>query len=137
MERSKARAYIFPATTLQIPALWPTGAGELSGSDSRVGTFWPEPVLRTRAFHLRTDWSDRTNEKRPTLAVHSPHSVWYRRIRKTVKPNLETCFPNQMLNHVPPGSWRLYIKYDLHSHKSIKYNCKTCILDLIIILYFD
>ena len=25
--------YIFPATTLQIPALWPTGAGELSGSD--------------------------------------------------------------------------------------------------------
>ena len=23
-----ARAYIFPATTLQIPALWPTGAGE-------------------------------------------------------------------------------------------------------------
>ena len=26
-------AYIFPATTLQIPALWPTGAGELSGSD--------------------------------------------------------------------------------------------------------
>ena len=23
-ERSKVRAYIFPATTLQIPALWPT-----------------------------------------------------------------------------------------------------------------
>ena len=23
----------FPATTLQIPALWPTGAGELSGPD--------------------------------------------------------------------------------------------------------
>ena len=33
MERSKARAYIFPVTTLQIPTLWPTGAGELSGSD--------------------------------------------------------------------------------------------------------
>ena len=32
---SKARAYIFPATTLRIHALWPTstGAGELSGSD--------------------------------------------------------------------------------------------------------
>ena len=29
-----ARAYIFPATTLQIPALWPTGAGELSGSEA-------------------------------------------------------------------------------------------------------
>ena len=47
------------ATTLQIPALWLTGAGELSGSDPWVGPFWPEPVLRTRAFHLRTDWSDR------------------------------------------------------------------------------
>ena len=28
-----ARAHFFPATTLQIPALWPTGAGELSDSD--------------------------------------------------------------------------------------------------------
>ena len=33
MERSKARAYIFPATTLQIPALWSTRAGEVSDSD--------------------------------------------------------------------------------------------------------
>ena len=33
MERSKARAHIFSATILQIPALWPTGAGELSGSE--------------------------------------------------------------------------------------------------------
>ena len=33
MERFKERAYIFPATTLQIPVLWPTGAVELSGSD--------------------------------------------------------------------------------------------------------
>ena len=33
MERSKARAHIFPATTIQIPTLWPTGAGELSGPD--------------------------------------------------------------------------------------------------------
>ena len=31
--REKARAYIFPATIPEIPALWPTGAGELSGSD--------------------------------------------------------------------------------------------------------
>ena len=45
----------FLATTLQIPVLWPTGAGELSGSDSRTESFWPEPVLRTHAFHLRTD----------------------------------------------------------------------------------
>ena len=60
MERSKARAYIFPAITLQILALWPTAAGELSGSDPWAGPFWTEPVLRTRAFHLRTDWSDRT-----------------------------------------------------------------------------
>ena len=67
MHRSKARAYIFPATTLQIPALWPTGSRELNGSDPRAGPIWPEPVLRTRAFHLRTDWSDRpdrTNGKR-------------------------------------------------------------------------
>ena len=57
----KARVYIFPATTSQVPALWPTEAGELSGSDPRAGTFWPEPVLRTRAFHLRSNWSDRTD----------------------------------------------------------------------------
>ena len=60
---------IFPAITLQVPALWPTGAEERSGSDPRAGTFWPEPVLRTRAFHSRTDWSDRTdrtNGKRPS-----------------------------------------------------------------------
>ena len=61
MERSEARAYIFPATTLEIPALWPTGAGELSGSDPRAGPFWPEPVLRTRAFHLKPDWLDGTD----------------------------------------------------------------------------
>ena len=60
MGRSKARVYIFPATTLPIPVLWPTGAGELSGSDPWVGPFWTELVLRTRAFHSRTDWSDRT-----------------------------------------------------------------------------
>ena len=59
--KSKARAYVFPATTLQIPALWPTGAGELSGSDPWAGLFWPESVLRTRAFHSRADWSDRTD----------------------------------------------------------------------------
>ena len=65
--KSKQRAHIFPATTLQIPALWPTGAGELSSSDPWAGTFWPEPVLRTRVLHLRTDWSnqpDWTNGKR-------------------------------------------------------------------------
>ena len=28
LERSKARAYIFPATTLEVPALWSTEAGE-------------------------------------------------------------------------------------------------------------
>ena len=53
--RSTAHAHTFPATTLQIPALWPTGKGELSGSDPWAGPFWPEPVLRTRAFYLRTD----------------------------------------------------------------------------------
>ena len=61
------RANIFPATTLRIPALWPTGAGELSSSDTEE-PFWPEPVLRTRALQLITDWSDqpdRTNGKRP------------------------------------------------------------------------
>ena len=47
-------------TTLLSPALWPTGAGELSSSDPWAGPFRPEPVLRTRAFHLRSDWSDRT-----------------------------------------------------------------------------
>ena len=65
MERSKARAYIFSATTLQIPrALWPTCAGKLSGSDPWPGSFWPETVLRARAFHSWTvwsDWSDQAN----------------------------------------------------------------------------
>ena len=41
--KSKGRACIFPATALQIPALWPSRAGELSGSDPRAGSFWPEP----------------------------------------------------------------------------------------------
>ena len=68
MERSKALVFIFHATIILISVLWPTGAGELSGSDPWAGPFWPEPVLRTRACHLRTDWSgrtDRTNGKRP------------------------------------------------------------------------
>ena len=46
----------------------PTGVRELSASDPRAVPFWPESVLRTRAIHLRTDWSDRTdltNGKRP------------------------------------------------------------------------
>ena len=57
---------ILPALVLQIPELWPTGAGELSGSDPWAGQFWTEPVLRARAFHLRTNWfdrQDRTNGK--------------------------------------------------------------------------
>ena len=49
----KTRAYIFLSTILQVPALCPTEARELSGSDPRVGSFWQEPVLRIRAFHLR------------------------------------------------------------------------------------
>ena len=32
-EKIKGARVHFPATTLQIPALWPTGVGELSGSD--------------------------------------------------------------------------------------------------------
>ena len=34
----------FPATTLQISALWPTGAGELSGADPQAGLFCLEPT---------------------------------------------------------------------------------------------
>ena len=33
LESFKACAYISPASAFQIPALWPTGAGELNGSD--------------------------------------------------------------------------------------------------------
>ena len=58
----RARVH-FPATSLQVPAFWPTGAGELSASDPRAGPFWTEPVLRTRAFRLKTDWS--TEPDRP------------------------------------------------------------------------
>ena len=39
-----ARAHFFP-----ILVLWPRGAGELYGSEPRVGPFWSEPVLRTPA----------------------------------------------------------------------------------------
>ena len=45
----------FPTTTLQIPAIWPTGAAKPSGSDPNTGPFWPEQVLRTCAFHLKID----------------------------------------------------------------------------------
>ena len=55
------RVQLFPATT---PVLSPTEARKLSGSDPLEGPFWPEPVLRTNAFYLRIDWSDRTNGKR-------------------------------------------------------------------------
>ena len=48
----------FPATTQQIPALWPTAAGPS----------WPEPVLGTRVSR------DRTNGKRPYCASDSPCS---------------------------------------------------------------
>ena len=51
-------------------ALWPTASGKLSGSDRLAGLFWPEPVLRSRAFYLITYWSnrpDRTNKKRPKI----------------------------------------------------------------------
>ena len=33
-QRSGRARTFFPATTLRIPALWPTEAGELSGSDA-------------------------------------------------------------------------------------------------------
>ena len=49
--KSQGARVHFSLQTLQIPALWPTGAGELSGSDPWVGSFWTEPVLKTRAFH--------------------------------------------------------------------------------------
>ena len=58
-----ARVHFSPPQLSKFPR-----AGELSGSDPRAGPFWPEPVLRTRVFHLRTDWSgrtDRTNRKQP------------------------------------------------------------------------
>ena len=57
----------FPDTTLQIPALWPTEAVELSGSYSFAGPFWLEPVLRTRAFNFSKNWSEPTNGKRLNL----------------------------------------------------------------------
>ena len=42
MEGSKARAYFFPATTLQIPALWSTEAEELIHGQGYSGQnlFW-------------------------------------------------------------------------------------------------
>ena len=67
----------FPATTLQIPALRPTEAGELSGSDPRAGPFWPEPVLRTRAFHLRTDWPGRTDWTNGERPLRLKRVSWY------------------------------------------------------------
>ena len=67
-----------PATALQIPALWPTGAGELSGSDPQAGPFWPEPVLISRTFRLRIDRSespDRTNGERPKFKKADPFTL--------------------------------------------------------------
>ena len=46
MEGSKARVYIFSRHNSPNSRALPTETGELSGSDSRAGPFWPEPVLR-------------------------------------------------------------------------------------------
>ena len=44
METGPRRACtFFSAETLQIPALWPTGMGELSSYYPRAGPFWPKP----------------------------------------------------------------------------------------------
>ena len=59
VERSKARTYIFPATTLQIPALWPTGVGLINEQTI---------LVRTSSENSCRDWSerpDRTNGKEP------------------------------------------------------------------------
>ena len=65
----RARTF-FPVTTLQTEfALWPTGAGELSGSDPWAGPFWPKPVLRSRAFHLRTGQTGQMGSNRIFLTT--------------------------------------------------------------------
>ena len=43
--------------------------------------FWPEPVLRTRTFQLRTDWSDRTDGKRPIIIIHSGQNQFWELVR--------------------------------------------------------
>ena len=85
----------FPATTLQIPAFWPTGVGELSGSNPWAGTFWPEPVLRTRAFYLRTDWSDRPDRASGSDLIQR---YWHNsrlRVRKNSLPKFLPCISAQ------------------------------------------
>ena len=63
MERSKARAYIFPATILQIDTFCPTEAGELSGSDPGVGT--SSEISCIPFMNDSSDRSDWTDGKRP------------------------------------------------------------------------
>ena len=82
------RKELLPAKILQNPTLWPEqenwatliptssprpfgyfskwkmsnreGPGaEVAPIHERARSFWPETVLRTRAFHFRTDWLDR------------------------------------------------------------------------------
>ena len=64
----KVRAYIFSAAALQIPALWLTEGGELSGCYPWAESFLPEPVLRMAfrrscipAFLVLVDASENLN----------------------------------------------------------------------------
>ena len=55
---------------LQIPAIWPPGTGELSGSDGIVGPVWPEAVLRTRSFR-----------KKLKFVLSHPNWIYYQPLR--------------------------------------------------------
>ena len=70
----------FPVIALHIYALWPTGVGELSGFGPWAGSFWPEPVLWTCAFYLRTDWqTGQTKQMKSDLRLlfsFSWHITW-------------------------------------------------------------
>ena len=70
-EKIKGARVHFPATTLQIPALWPTEVGELSGSDPWAGPLSPEPLLRTRAFHWFKNMTGQTEQMEGNLMFRS------------------------------------------------------------------
>ena len=89
MERSKAYI-IVPATTLQIPAFWPTGVGKLRGSDPWVGPFWPEPAVRTCMFHLGTGWTGKA-----TFLYKNVHAYCYEKV------HVRLCNQRQLVFRLP------------------------------------
>ena len=108
MERFEA-CTLFPATTIQIPALWKTEAGELSGSSPLAGSFWlihscvpfnnwlfgPDNWKRpmTAVFRMLSGWKcvTWTDHKELEEPVHTSDTTTEAQERKELKEKTKEC----------------------------------------------